>query len=312
MLSKRWSPRKDCGFTYIEALAALMMTAMLMVGLTRTLDNVLDSHDDARADHDVVEESRYALERMVQAVSRSQRLLVPLAENPATSHSESIRDPGVLAVTLDPARDLDADGFPDVDNDRDGLIDEDLGSDASWDLKPGITGIDDDGDGTIDEGSNLDDDEDGNSDEDPFDQSDSDGDGSMDEDPSGDMNGDGDDGIAGFDDDGDGFVDEGSFSIDDDEDGRLDEDWLDVVVFYQSGATILERTPVPWDETGNGFVTGLDYVERTLAANVLSFTVERIPAPNGGPPLIKVLLTRNDNNGQAYTLATTIRLGGGA
>ena len=53
-----------------------------------------------------------------------------------------------------------------VDNDGDGLFDEDPLGDANNDGQPGIAGVDDDGDGDIDEGDVNDDDEDGEIDED--------------------------------------------------------------------------------------------------------------------------------------------------
>jgi hypothetical protein len=53
-----------------------------------------------------------------------------------------------------------------VDDDGDGLTDDDPGGDVNADACPGICGIDDDADGSIDEGSSLDDDEDGANDED--------------------------------------------------------------------------------------------------------------------------------------------------
>jgi hypothetical protein len=259
---------------------------------------------------DTLEESRFALERMMGAVSRSGRLLVPQAENPGTGFSESIRDPGVLAVTLDPLRDLDGDGTPDADNDADGRIDEDLPADAHNDLAPGIYQIDDNNDGSVDLGPDANDDEAGASDEDAFDGVDNDGDGAVDEDSPADMNGDGAPGVAGFDDDGDGNTDEGSFE-DDDEDGSVDEDWWDTVAFYQVGSNLVERIPVPWDEDAQGGITGRDFVERTLAADVTQFRVERIPAPNGGPPLIELLLVRTDAEGVALALGATVRVGGG-
>lgn len=310
---KRSPVSKQRGFTYVEALAALLLTAILLVGLTRTVSTVLAAHDTARATHNTLEESRYALERMVRAVSASGRLMVPQAENPGTPHFESIRDPGVLAMTLDPTRDLDGDGVVDADNDGDGRVDEDPGSDAGFDLAPGIWGIDDDNDGLIDYFDTLsssDDDESGGVDDDRFDGVDNDGDGAIDEDPEADANFDGEPGLAGVDDDGDGTIDEGS-PPDDDEDGTNDEDWWDVVVFYQVGTNIIERTPVPWDESGGGIVSGMDYVERTLATDVSQFRVERVPAPNGGPPLISLLLTRTDAEGVPNTLSTTVRAGGG-
>ena len=96
---------------------------------------------------------------------------------------------------------------------------------------------------------------------------------------------------------------------DDDEDGVIDEDWWDTVVFYQVGTSIIERTPVPWDESGGGLVSGLDYVEHTLVTNVTQFQVERVPAPNGGPPLVNLVLTRTDAEGVPNTLSTTVRVG---
>jgi type II secretory pathway pseudopilin PulG len=53
-----------------------------------------------------------------------------------------------------------------VDDDGDGLIDDDPGGDMNADACPGICGIDDDRDGTIDEGFARDDDEDGLNNED--------------------------------------------------------------------------------------------------------------------------------------------------
>lgn len=83
-------------------------------------------------------------------MSRTRWLVLPLAENPNTPWSESDRDPGVLAVTLDPTLDSDGDGIMDADNDGDGLIDEDIPEDNNFDWAAGILGIDD-GDGEVDE-----------------------------------------------------------------------------------------------------------------------------------------------------------------
>ena len=98
MASTASSRVSQSGFSYLEALAAVALTAMLLTILTRVVGNVLEAHDSARTMQDTLEESRFALERMMGAVSRSGRLLVPQAENSGTGFSESIRDPGVLAV----------------------------------------------------------------------------------------------------------------------------------------------------------------------------------------------------------------------
>src|SRR3989339_1755458 len=100
---------------------------------------------------------------------------------------------------------IDGDG---IDNDGDGLIDEELKD-----------GVDNDGDGLIDEDigdafNKRDNDGDGLIDEDGTDDNDADGDGQMDEDPPGDMNGDGCPGICGVDDDND--------AADSDNDGYCD------------------------------------------------------------------------------------------
>ena len=76
---------------------------------------------------------------------------MPLKDNPNTNWPEHIREQtvppsppigdstlatAVLAVTLPAYVDLDNDGFPDADDDRDGLIDEDLPNDNHHDFSP--------------------------------------------------------------------------------------------------------------------------------------------------------------------------------
>lgn len=308
MASKPSLPSRSPGFTYVELLSALVLTAMLLVALNRTVGNVLEANETSRARHESLEVSRYALERMVRAASGARHLLIPLAENPATAYSESVRDPGVLALTLDHTRDLDGNGVPDADNDGDGRFNEDTNRDITEGFAAGVFGLDDNNDGNTDSSDDDDDDEDGSQDEDPIDGIDNDGDGAVDEDPAGDMNGDARPGIRDFDDDGDGSIDEGA-TPDDDEDGLINEDWWEVVAFYQTGTTLVERIPVPWDETGIGGITGRDFVTRVLTDNVVTFQVERIPAPNGGA-LVVLSLTTTDATGVANTLETTVRVGG--
>ena len=104
------------------------------------------------------------------------------------------------------------------------------------------------------------------------------------------MNGDGEPGIAGIDDDGDGQVDEGFFSSDDDEDGAINEDWLDAHAFYLQDGNLVERQPVPWDESGVGGVSGRDFIVSVIAENVTRFRVERpLPSP-GGSQLVYLAL----------------------
>jgi len=276
----------SAGFSLVEMLLAVSISAILIITLANVVANTLAVKDESRQQNALTREARFAMSRMVRAVRGTNRLVLPLVDNVATLQSESFRDPGVLAVTLDPSLDRDLDGFADADNDRDGAIDEDVGEDANEDGKPGIEGIDDNNDGIIDNtpGGDRDDDEDGLvNDEDPIDGIDNDGDGSIDEDPGPDMNGDLSPGVAGVDDDGDGFTDEGSIG-DDDEDGSIDEDWLDTVVYFLSGTDLIERHPNldPAD--------GTDYTERTLAKNVSTFRVERLSRGINRNDLIELTL----------------------
>ncbi len=292
------------GFTLTEVLVTVGILALILVGLAGVLEQALKAESAIRERNDLTRQARFALDRMATAVSATRLLLLPLAENPGTAWSESIRDPGVLAMTLDPTLDRDGDGWADGNNDKDFLdlnqnatrdpgeperIDEDTSADATYDSAHGIVGIDDDGDGSVDEGSPApggvftDDDEQGGYNEDPINGLDDDGDGAIDEDWSAEQSGDAKPGIAGIDDDKDGQIDEGS-TPDDDEDGIINEDWLDAAVYYLNGAVLLERLPDLNPNDGN------DFTERVIAENVASFRVERIPQGAGRAVLVDITL----------------------
>jgi type II secretory pathway pseudopilin PulG len=290
----------------VEVMAAVAIAAVLVLSLARVVMTTLAVNDDARERNALARDARFAMARMVRAVGRTQRLLVPMAENPWTGYSESLFDPGVLAVTLDPTLDRDLDGIADADNDGDGRIDEDLPADTSKDAKPGLIGIDDDDSGIVDFllSPSTDDDESGTlaADEDPINGLDDDGDGSIDEDPPADMNGDGAPGIAGVDDDGDGVIDEGSAS-DDDEDGLVDEDWYDAVVYFLSGSSLIERHP------NLKPVDGRSYTQRTVAENVTSFRIERLPRGTRRVDLVEISLGLGTGRA-AVLLRRRVRVGG--
>ena len=317
---------KQHGYTLIELLIALALSALLFAGLGSVLGQVLDTRADVHEINDLTRQARFAMQQMVRAVSRTNRLMLPLDDSANTNWPDNIREEpappvgdstlatAVLAVTQDPTIDLDADGTADADNDGDGRIDEDLPWDTTFDNAPGIVLIDDMGDGTVDKFSGccyMDDEEDfGIIDEDPINGVDDDGDGLVDEDPGSDMNGDGCPGRCGIDDDGDGLIDEGS-NTDDDEDGQSNEDWYDPVVFYLSGDTLMQRIPVPWDVTGDGFALGRDFLEEPIAEHVTYFRVERLP--QNGDRAVTVDLTlalTSPVTGEAVNLNTRIRVGG--
>ncbi len=292
------------GITLIELVVAVAIGALLLAGLGGIAGQASRSAADAREQVALETDARLAMQRMVAAVAGTSRLLVPLPDNAATTWSEAVREPGVLAVTLDPTLDRDLDGFADADNDKDNRVDEDLSADATNDGKSGLVGVDDDGDGLVDEDNVGDDDEDGVQADDPLDGIDNDGDGLTDEDVEADMNKDGKAGVLGVDDDADGTIDEGP-AEDDDEDGRSDEDWLDAVVYRLAGSTLLERVP------NLNAVDGNDWTERVLATNVSRFRIERIaPAASGQPVLVDITLALTGTGGRTLNLNTRVRVGG--
>ena len=321
------------GFTYVEMLVTVSITAIIMVALMGVVNTAAETGKEVLERTSLVRDARFAMARMVRNVSHSPRLLLPLQDNPNTNWPENLREQtvpaspplgsstlatAVLATTLPHYVDLDGDGIADADNDGDGLIDEDLPKDNHNDSLAGIGSIDDDGDGSIDEiapGNPKDDnDEDGVKNDDPLNNLDDDGDGSIDEDANDDSNGDARAGIAGVDDDADGSVDEGD-KKDDDEDGIADEDWYDAVVFFlQPGPagtrSLVERTPVPWDNNGDTRVDGADYSETIIASNVTRFRVERL-GTSGSVQIIDLTLELTDpRGGETISLRTQVRVGG--
>ena len=315
------------GFTLIEMLIATALAGLLIAGLNGVIGQALTIHDAVSEKNDLTRQARFAMEQMVRVVSHSPRMLLPLADKTVTTMVENILEqtvpssappPGssfgtaVLAVTLPAYFDLDGNGIPDADNDGDGRFDEDLPADTSNDGKPGIVGIDDDGNGIYDYSFSptADDDESGDfaQNEDRINSIDDDGDGIIDEDPGADNNGDGCSGICGVDDDADGVVDEGSVA-DDDEDGSSDEDWYDPLVFYLTGSTLVQRTPVPWDVNSSGTVTGLDYIEEPIAENVSHLRVERVSQAGRSQTVDLILQLTSPDSGESVSLHTRVRLG---
>lgn len=320
--------RCNSGFTLIELVVSVAIASMLILGLSTVSSMISNAISVSSYNHQLTREAQFAMDQMVRAVANSRRLLLPLADNPNTNWPEHIRvqtlpatppigdstlATAVLAVTQAVDIDLNADGIADADNDGDGQIDEDLNADQTADNAPGIVLIDDDGDGEIDEisSSDQDDDEDGVQNEDGFNGIDDDGDGAVDEDSSADMNDDGDQGIDGVDDDNDGDVDEDSGSLNDDEDNQSDEDYYDAIVFYLNNGSLMLRTPVPWDESGDGVVNGLDYVSEPLAENVLLFRVERMAPGTGKVKLVDLMLElKHPQSAETLRLHTRVRVGG--
>ncbi len=321
------APKAAGGFTLLELLIAVTLAALLLTAIAGLIKNALGTEDIVAERNRLASETRFALERMVSAARQTPCLVLPTPDRSDTDWRENVREQtvppsppegsstnatAVLAVCLSRSIDLDADGFPDADNDRDGRVDEDFPADNAFDNSPGIHLIDDGGDGTVDEStSDSNDDEHLNGDdEDPMNSVDDDGDGVLDEDTGADMNADGAPGYAGVDDDGDGQVDEGGDASDDDEDGSVDEDWMDVVVFHLQGDSLIERHPVPWDETASGGITGRDFVESVIAEGVTRFRVERSATVSGDKQLVDLTLELAGATGAVVSLSTRVRVGG--
>ena len=297
--------RNERGVTLIELLISLTISALLLATFSRLYQSVFNAQDAIRTRAELTQDARFAMNRMVDALQSTDRLILPLSDQPRSDFNEarrqqtfpestpqtgSSRDSAVLAVALPASQDLDFDGFPDADNDRDGRRDEDWGGDMTNDNANGIVDIDDNGDGRVDEtffGLDRNDDEYmSRSDEDPINGYDDDNDGSVDEDSGSDMNDDGAPGIVLVDDDGDGLVDEGEDN-DDDEDGVSDEDWLDALVFELKDSTLIERRPVPYDENNDGVIDGEDYIVEAIADDVTLLRFERL---TGTAPLVEIEL----------------------
>jgi hypothetical protein len=297
---------------------------ILVTVLTQVVQKLSESRTVLQEHGRLTQDARFAMDRMVRAVRGSRDLVLPQPDKPDTDWREHVREQtvpasqpegssafasAVLAVSLSASVDLDADGFPDADNDRDGLLDEDPPADTNNDQAAGIYYIDDGGNGQTDEGNKNDDDEDGSNGEDPINGLDDDGDGLIDEDPKADTNDDGKPGFAGVDDGGDGQIDNGN-KDDDDEDGVKDEDWLDTVVFYLQFDKLIERHPVPWDETMSGGITGQDFIESTIADDVSRFRVERIASSGKGEIVDITLDLTGPETGETISLNSRVRIGG--
>lgn len=246
------------GVTLIELVVAIFLVSMIAAGLSELLSIGLLSSRENRTKSELMDSANYAMNRMINAVRDTDSVLIP-------TNANAVRD--VLAISAV------------IDNDNDGEIDEDGGSDIGNDGQPGLAGFNDDGDGSTDEGGAgalLDDDEDGSTDEDIFgDGLDNDTDSNYDEEFMSDRNSDGCPGVCSQDDDGDGSTDEGSTS-DDDEDGSSEEDPVDPLIFYVNNGALYEKKIV-WNPS-----TGVNVIaDKKLIDNVSQFRVERLLGVNG-------------------------------
>jgi prepilin-type N-terminal cleavage/methylation domain-containing protein len=254
--------KSERGLTLLELLLSITIISLIAVASVQLVAGSLDSWNNNRGKEDLLNTARLAMERMVTGVRTTTWVLMPLMISDPT-------DPGYPTSSYYPRDILAVSGM--IDQDGDGLADEDPGADIYWNNRPGLKGIDDNNDGTVDNGNNKDDDEDGTIDEDPIDGIDNDADGRVDEDP----------GVAFY-----------TLVEDDDGDGNWDEDIFDPVIFYLNGTTLNERHD-EWNFTNS---------DDPLVENVAEFRVLRRRV--NGNTLIDIYL-RLDNGKDSVELSTT-------
>lgn len=236
--------RKQRGLTLIEVLLSLAIASVFALLLGQVVGGALNAWSGSQAKHDLTQDARFAMQRMDAAVRDAGELMLPFVNNIPRN---------VMAVSLGPDIDQDANGIADADNDGDGLVDEDCPADNTNDGAAGIIGIDDDNDASTDEGN-----------------------------------------ISENHEDGTGY----SATCDS---GGAGNDWLDPVVYFLQGTTLMERMP------NLNPVDGNDYTENPLVENVTAFTATRIP--QGRRVIVEITLAIANGN-DAINLSSRTRVGG--
>jgi prepilin-type N-terminal cleavage/methylation domain-containing protein len=257
--------KSERGLTLVELLISITIISLIAVVSVQMVGGALDSWEHNKGKEDLLSTARLAMERMVSGVRTTTWVLLPLMISDPT-------DPGYPTSFYYPRDILAVSGM--IDNDGDGLVDEDPYKDIVWDNKAGLMGIDDNNDGIVDNGStNQDDDEDGAANEDPIDGLDNDADGRVDEDPD------------------NAFY---SSADDDDGDGSLNEDYFDPVIYYLNGTTLKERHDVGGSTTNDS----------VIVENVSQFIVLRRRV--NGNTLIDIYLKLDDGENSVELSTTTL------
>ncbi len=221
------------GYTLAEMVVASAVLATIGISMGLLFSAGLRVHEAARRQDSVCRTANMALLRIKFFGRESNRLFLPNAKRPDTH---------VLAFASM------------IDNDGDGLFNEDPPNYVDTASAPGVAGVDDDGDGSIDEGQPGDDDEDGQVDEDPVNGLDDDGDGAVDEDAGADL---------------DALPGAKTKNNDDDGDGKTDEDPYQPIVYTWDSKTkrLYERHPL--------------YGRNVVAEDVEAFDVKLTQGPSG-------------------------------
>ena len=132
--------------------------------LAVAMDASMDRDEDGFADADNDKDGRVDEDFPGDATNDAAPGIVGIDDN--NDGSIDVSSAGTPNMDDDEDNLHNEDNFDGIDNDGDGLVDEDMKNDRDDDSAAGIMGVDDDGDGSVDEGNDTDDDEDGSSAED--------------------------------------------------------------------------------------------------------------------------------------------------
>ncbi len=267
--------KTEQGLTYVELVAAMAILSLIGLLFFQAVDISLASWRQGSGKAELLNNAQRAMERMVSKVRKTTWVLLPQKDSdPGDFNAYDPNYPNryyprnILAMSAN------------IDNDGDGLADEDPSNDITGDGFGGIMGIDDDNDDPIDidEKGKDDDDEAGGSNEDPIDGIDNDGDGMTDEDPADNFY---------------KYFNCGNNSNNDDADETSREDPLDPLIYYLDGSTLMERLDVQ----------GVTQRNSPLAENVSEYQVVRRRVD--GNTLIDIHLKLDDGR-NTVALDTTV------
>ncbi len=219
-------------FSLAEMIVAVAVLSTIGLSMGLLFSAGLSVHEAAADQDHMCRAANMALLRMKTFGRESNRLFVPNVKAPS---GQSLAFASM------------------IDDDGDGLYNEDPPGYVDGPKSSGIKGLDDDGDGVVDEGAAGDDDEDGKVDEDPINGIDDDGDGAVDEDAGADI-----DQVKGA-----------TAQPDDDGDGKANEDPYQPIVYRWDKAKkeLYERHPI--------------YGENLVAKDVTDFNVTLTQGASG-------------------------------
>ena len=101
---------QDSGFTLVETVLTVAITATLMLSLMNVLNVTMAANENSRERNALARDARFAMGGWCERCASRTNSWYPAWTVPFSGHDESIMDPGVLAVAMDPFLDRDLDG----------------------------------------------------------------------------------------------------------------------------------------------------------------------------------------------------------